>query len=131
MPFFEVKQELLQKENKDLIMRFFMDTKNNTNLHIWTDPEGNMERFQLSNPMHIIEWKRSSGFLTGNLDDGESKVGFKASPIMKMDNAKDQQMVKKFVDIIQQALKLQSAGPIGSVLTFVLKKISPESITDS
>lgn len=124
MPFFEVKQEFLQKEDKKLILRFLMDTRNNATLHVWSDHSGHIERFQLAKPGNIIEWKKSRGFLTGNVDEGDDKgLGIKESPIIQLNQNQNRKLVEKFSAILNQALKTQGVSPLGSVLKFVLERI--------
>lgn len=125
MAFFEIKQEILQKEDKKLVLRFLMDTKNNITLHSWSDVKGNIERFQLAKPGKIIEWKKSSGLFTGNVEDGESqKPGIKASPLLQFETNENSALIENFAGLIKQALKEQAASPLGPILTFVLEKIA-------
>lgn len=131
MPFFEIKQEILQEGDKKLIFRFFMDTNNNINLHIWSNLEGNIERFQLSNPGKIIQWKKSLGLLSGFTDDeAAKKPGIKASPLIQFKTKEDTSLIESFATIIKHALKDSTSPaslPLNSILTFVLEKITNQS----
>ena len=88
----EVNRKFLQKKDKNLLYRFFMDAKNRMYLHLWQnaqkekDPESNfgIERFQLSNDLWAFEWSKKSALKFAQISEDHDPSKIKPSPLMLM-----------------------------------------------
>lgn len=92
-------------------MRFFMETKSNTTLYVWSEPKGKILRFQVSNPRNFLEWHDKRGFMSGSVDSGESSgVGYKASSLLNPSVQKDRLMLREFNHLFNQSKQVYAQG---------------------
>ena len=124
----EVDKKILQRKNKGLIYRFFMDAKNRMYLHLWQnaqkekDPESNfgIERFQLSNDQWAFEWAKDSVLKCAQISEDHDPSKIKPSPLMLMQSQIDQDSFLVF----QKYLKMISPKevPEAAFISNIFKK---------
>ncbi len=80
--------------------RWFTDA--NTDLFVWVDDDGQIEKFQIcynkGKDEHALSWNREQGFSHHAVDDGEQKVmKMKKSPILVQDGLVDAATINRIV----------------------------------
>lgn len=75
----------VRQDGSELHLRWF--TCLECDLYIWQNEESEIIRFQFyfnkQTDEQMIEWKEAAGFWTGRVDEGDSGVPFKSSPLLQ------------------------------------------------
>lgn len=87
-----LKEIPVTSDDNEPAKRWFTD--HDTDLFVWLDGSGNINRFQIcynkGHNEHALTWVRNSGFTHHAVDDGEEKVmKMKKSPILIQDGQID------------------------------------------
>ena len=105
----EIDRKILQSGEFDIIYRFFIDSSNQTYLHLWQNEESkknkktdfNIERFQLSNETWVFEWKKKGSLKCAQISEDYIPFKSKGSPLMIMQSQKDKEAYQYFYEYLR------------------------------
>lgn len=119
MSLMEVRNDIINQQGKELRKRFFHDGIRRCSITIWENSASSKpERFQASLRDHVFEWKNSFPLRYGLLDEGDTTVKMKQSPLMHLNDNINAPVLQELIDYLQEEIK-DKLGDLENVLTIL------------